>query len=731
MASLTRVPVLFVLSLLSATAALRAAEPRLITISTGKSALMLSVGADGRVYQLGYGKPRERANAPRGGAREDEVYPPAGNGYILEPALQVVHADGNTSTELAYVSHETSADPKDANVAHTALKLKDPAYALAVTLHFRAFRKEDVIEQWTEITNEEGAPVTLARFASGAPVLKAESYWLTQFQGNYMREAELVEERLTPGMKVLDSKIGVRAHQMRNPSFLISLDGPAREETGEVYGGTLAWSGSFQFVFDVDWNNRLRALAGLNPFLSEYKLATGKTFRTPSMLWTWSDAGKGQVSRNFHRWARNYGVREGHKPRPVLLNNWEATYTDFDENKIVSLFDGAKELGIELFLLDDGWFGNKHPRNNDRAGLGDWEVNVKKLPRGLSHLATEAKNRGLGFGIWLEPEMVNPASELYEKHPDWVIRQPKRELLFGRNQLVLDLTRPEVKAFAAKVIDDTLAPNPGIGYVKWDANRYITQPGSSHLPPDQQQHLLTDYNWALYDVMKHMADKYPNVMAMLCAGGSGRVDYGALRYFHSFWPSDNTDPMQRVYIQWGFSHIFPANTMSAHVTDMGHKTIKLATDVALAGAFGVDRDVSRWTPLERRNVAAAVKLYQERLRDLVSQGDLYRLQSPYDDPQAALSYVAEDKSRAVVFVYRVRESATTAVKPRGLDPAKKYRVRELNLQLVENRTGQTETARSRLNLNNQVVDGATLMADGFAAPLRRPLDSAIIEFVAE
>jgi alpha-galactosidase len=349
-------------------------------------------------------------------------------------------------------------------------------------------------------------------------------------------------------------------------------------------------------------------------------------------------------------------------------------------------------------------------------------VNVKKLPRGLGHLAAEAKARGLGFGIWIEPEMVNPRSELFERHPDWAVRQPHRELLFGRNQLVLDLTRPEVKEFAWGVVDRTLGASPDIAYTKWDCNRFVTQPGSPWLGAAEQQHLLIDYQWALYDIMRRMAERYPAVMAMVCAGGSGRVDYGALRYFHSFWPSDNTDPLQRIYIQWGFGHIFPAAAISAHVTDMGHKPLKLALDVALSGAFGVDRDVSRWTPAERKQVAAAVQLYKERLRALVLQGDLYRLQSPYEQPQAALNYVSADRSHAAVFIYRLRESAVGPVRPQGLDPAKRYRVREINLP---------EGGRSRLGLNHQVVDGATLMADGFSAPLRRPLESAIIEITEE
>jgi alpha-galactosidase len=729
-----RIPVLLA-SLLGASVALLGAEPgtgkaprvpaRAITIATAHSALSLAVAPDGRVYELGYGRLRERPASNRTPEREDELYPPGGNGFILEPALQAIHADGNTSTELAFESTETAADPQhpgDANVVLTRIKLHDPAYPFSVVLNFRAYRNEDVIEQWSEISHDEPGAVVLQRFASSAPVVKAESYWLTQFQGTYMREVELVEEKLTPGIKVLDSKIGVRAHQFRNPSFILALDGPANEDTGEVIGGTLAWSGSFQFAFDVDWNNRLRALCGINPFGEEYKLARGKTLTTPAMIWTWSDTGKGQVSRNFHRWARRYALRDGDKPRPVLLNNWEATDMNFDEAKIVSLFDGAKELGIDLFLLDDGWFGNKHPRDNDRTGLGDWQVNAKKLPHGLSYLADQAHQRGFGFGIWIEPEMTNPASDLYEQHPDWVIRQPKRELLFGRNQLVLDITRPEVLAFEKKIIDDVLVANPGIGYVKWDCNRYVTQPGSSYLPPDQQQHLLVDYQAGLYELMRYMMEKNPHVMAMLCSGGSGRVDYGALRYFHSFWPSDNTDPLQRIFIQWGFGHFFPAEAIAAHVTDMGHRPVKFALDVALTGALGIDRDVARWTPAERAQVAAAVKLYHDRLRELVGQGDLYRLLSPYENPSAALSYVSADRGHAVVFIFKLREAVTPTIKLHGLDPAKKYRLREINLP---------EGGRSRFGANNQVIDGATLMADGIASPLRRAVESCVIELTEE
>ena len=594
-----------------------------------------------------------------------EFYPPGGDGSILEPALEAIHSDGNTSTDLRFVAVITTSE--EPNIQLTRIDLKDGFYPFSVSLWFKAYQAQDVIEQWAEITHEENRPVTLYRFASsGLLAPKAEHYWLTHFHGDWAQEAQWVEEPLTSGIKVLDSKIGVRADQFGTPSFLVALDEPAKEESGTVIGGSLEWSGSFQFALEVDMKNRLKWASGIKPFNSQYNLAAGHKFSTPPMLWTWSDHGKGQVSRNFHRWARRYGLRDGTKPRPVLLNNWEATGFNFDESRIVALFDGAREVGAETFLLDDGWFGNRHPRNDDHAGLGDWQVNTNKLPHGLSYLAGEAKKRGIDFGIWVEPEMVNPASDLFEQHPDWAIGQSHREPILGRNQRVLDLSRPEVLEFTWKVIRDTLDPNPGIRYVKWDCNCYVTQPGSSGLGPADQTHLLIDYQHSLYEVMGRFATNYPQVMRMLCSGGAGRLDYGALKYFHSFWPSDNTDPARRVFIQWGFSHFFPPNSMAAHVTRMGKRPIKFALDVAMSGAMGLDLDVAKLSPPERKQIADGVALYKADLRDLISQGDLYRLESPYAGPRAALEIVSPERSRAVLFVYQLKAGPSQPCASRGL-----------------------------------------------------------------
>ena len=693
-----------------------------IKISTAHSALALWVAPDQRVYQLGYGAAAVPVSIPeKAPVRETEFYPPSGNGFILEPALQATHSDGNTSTDLIFVKQ--TATQLDPNVVLTRIELRDGFYPFFVTLCFKAYQTQDVIEQWTEVRHDESRPVMLYRFASSGMLMpRADQYWLTQFHGDWADEAQLVEERLTSGIKVLDSKIGVRALQFRTPSFMIALDHEAEEDKGQVWGGSLEWSGSFEFAFEVDMKNRLRALGGINPFGSQYRLVPDETFVTPALLWSWSDQGKGQVSRNFHRWARLYGMRDGAKPRPVLLNNWEATGFKFNEARIVALFDGARTLGADTFLLDDGWFGNRHPRNDDKAGLGDWQVNTNKLPHGLSYLAEEAKKRGVNFGIWIEPEMVNPVSDLFEQHPEWAIGQPHREPILGRNQRVLDLSRPEVREFTWKVIQDTLGGNPGISYVKWDCNCYVTQPGSTWLGPEEQSHLLIDYQRSLYEVMGRMVTNYPHVMAMLCSGGAGRADYGALKYFHSFWPSDNTDPARRVFIQWGFSHFFPAGALAAHVTRMGHRPIKFTLDVAMSGALGLDLDVGKLTPEERRAVANAVSLYKQELRDTVLQGDLYRLESPYRGPRAALNFVSADRSRALLFIYQLKAGEDEAVKLAGLDPQKRYAVHEVNL---------SPGTGSQLVTDGKVLEGGALMRDGLVPPVRSEFTSAVIELKAE
>lgn len=677
-------------------------------LSTKNFALDFEVGDDGRLYQRAIGARAEQEHL----RRDDEFYPQAGDGYIWEPAVQVVHADGNTSTALLYEGITRTDEGTGRELLR--IKLRDPAYPFEVALCFRVHRDHDVVEQWTETRHHEVGTVKLERMASSSLLLMPANLHLTHFYGDWANEMNPVTEPLTPGTKVLDSKLGVRAHQFGNPSFLLSLDGPVKEESGRVLGGSLAWSGSFQCAFDHT-GHRVRAVCGMNPFASAYHLKPDTTFATPVMIWVWSGAGAGEMSRKLHAWAREFGFRDGHETRAVLLNNWEATGFDFDFNRIAGLYEPAKQMGVELFLLDDGWFGNKYPRVNDKAGLGDWEPNRKRLPAGLAPLASQAVKSGLRFGIWIEPEMVNPKSELFERHPEWVIRQPKRELELQRNQLALDLTRPEVQEFEWKVIQDTLGV-PDVSYGKWDCNRYLTQPGSSWLGPERQSHLWIDYVRALYALMDRTAKAYPKTELMLCSGGGGRVDYGALRYFHEFWPSDNTDPVRRVSMQWDYSCFFPCMTLSSHVTHWGNRPMHFACAVAMSARFGMDLDLAKLPAQDRAICAGAISAYK-RIREVTHLGELYRLERPHEAVRGALNFVAANRSRAVVFVFQLKDGQPLPVLPQGLDPLKEYVVRELN----------PAPGRGALPQEGKTFTGKELMRDGVVPSCSKAIEACVVE----
>lgn len=677
-------------------------------LKTKNFAITFQVGNDHRLYQLPIGSTGSNAKL----VRDDEFYPQAGDGYVWEPALQLIHADGNSSTALYYDDVTRSNESPDIEVIR--IRLHDPAYPCNVTLCFRTHHDEDLVEQWVEIQHQEPRAVTLKRFASTSLLLSKDVY-LTHFFGDWAKEMlNPITEEITPGTKVLDSKLGVRAHQFRNPFFILSLNGKATETNGEVLAGSLEWSGSFQCAFD-NYGEGVRALCGINPFDSSYRLKPGENFTTPTMIWVWSGSGLGDMSRKFHRWARDFGIRDGHKTRTVLLNNWEATGFDFDFNRIAGLFGPAKEIGTELFLLDDGWFGNKYPRNNDTAGLGDWQPNRKRFPDGMAPLAAEAVKQGLQFGIWMEPEMVNPKSELFEKHPDWVIRQPKRELELQRHQLVLDLTRPAVQEFEWNTIKSILSV-PGISYVKWDCNRYLTQPGSPYLPPDRQSELWIDYVRALYAMMERTAKTFPNTELMLCSGGGGRVDYGALRYFHEFWPSDNTDPVSRVPMQWDYSYFFPPTAMCGHVTHWGRRPMHFACSVAMSARFGMDLDLTKLPAEDKAICAGAISAYK-KIRDVTSQGDLYRLEDPHQGFRGALNFVSPDQSRAVLFVYQLQDGQNAVVRPQGLDPARRYTIDELN----------PAPGRAAMEQEGKSFTGEELMRDGILPSCSKGLEASVIE----
>ncbi|ALL08829.1 alpha-galactosidase [Pedobacter sp. PACM 27299] len=607
-----------------------------------------------------------------------EAYIASGSINLLEPALSVTHADGNKSTVLTF--QRVKVTELDKNRKLTAVVLKDPKYNFEVTLNYLAYYEEDVIEQWSEIRHQEKAAVVLNKYASANLSLSGKKFYLKNQYSSAMREMRSEEQQLLHGLRTLDSKLGTRTNLLHSSSFMISIDGPSAEDTGNIIAGSLAWTGNFKLDFETFDDYYLRVTAGINNFSSDYTLKPGENFITPRFVYTYSSKGTGLASRNLQNWARKYQLREGQGERSTLLNNWETTYFDFNDEKLNNLVQDTKKLGVDVFLLDDGWFGNKYPRNGPAAGLGDWEFNKQKLKNGISAIGQEATANGVKFGIWLEPEMVNPKSELYEQHPDWIIRQPERKEYYMRNQLVLDLTNKKVQDFIFKVVDETFSQVPDLAFIKWDCNSLIYNANSPTLK--NQDHFYIEYVRGLNSVLERIRKKYPKVPMMLCAGGGSRVDYAALQYFTEFWPSDNTNPFDRIFIQWEYSYYFPSIAVDNHVTDMGRQPIKFKTDVAMMGKLGYDVKVHELSEKDLAFTQNAIKTYNG-FKDIVWHGQQYRLQDPYQNDVASISYVNEAKDQAVVFsYYMATRNATKQALPialKGLDASKRYKIEEINL----------------------------------------------------
>lgn len=693
----------------------------IIRIKTKATDLIFKVGDNGRLYQSYLGQKLLDDSGLSGLKRGREAYLSHGMEDYFEPAIRILHNDGNPSLLLKFVSSETNQ--KDANVTETVIVLKDEKYPVEVKLFFTAFAEENVIKSHAEISHREKKPVVLYNYASSLLHLNAGKYWLTEFSGDWAHEMNMTERQLDFGKKIVDTKLGSRANMFCSPYFILALNEPAREDNGEVLMGTINWTGNFRFTFEVDNTNGLRVLSGINPTASEYNLKPGEVFITPEMVFTFSAQGKGQASRDLHRWARKYQLKDGEKGRMTLLNNWEATYFDFNEDKLVSLFDEAKKLGVDMFLLDDGWFGNKHPRSSDRQGLGDWTETQNKLPNGIGKLVKEANARGLKFGLWIEPEMVNPKSELYEKHKDWVILLPNRDEYYFRNQLVLDLSNPAVQDYVFGIVDDLMTKYPGIAYFKWDCNSPITNIYSPYLK-DKQSHLYIDHVRGLYKILERINEKYPELPMMLCSGGGGRSDYEALKYFTEFWPSDNTDPLERIFIQWGYSHFLPSKAMAAHVTSWGNQPLKFKVDVAAMCKLGFDIRVDNMDANQVTFCRQAVDNFR-RLAPVTLDGDLYRLVSPYEGDHAASMYAATDKNKAVVFAFDMHPRYSEGVQPvrlQGLDATKRYKVEEINLM---------PGTRSSLGENGKVFSGDYLMKVGLNLLSSGHLRSRVVELIAQ
>ncbi len=646
------------------------------------------------------------------------------------PALQIKHANGDINLELTVDAVETH---DEANARVTVITMKDKLQPVTVKVFYKAYTTVDVIETWTEISHKEKRAVTLKRYDSGQITLRRGNVWLTHMHGNWAAETVPTQEPLTPGLKVIRNTDGARNAHCDAPEIMLSLDGKPQERSGRTIGAALCWSGNYEIRVNTADSKTHHVYAGIDPQSSEYVLSPGEIFSTPHLALSYSDKGMGGVSRNFHYWARHEGMlHNGNAVRNILLNSWEGIYFDITENKIIDMMDDIKSMGGELFVMDDGWFGDKYPRNNDSTSLGDWVVDKNKLPGGLEALCKAAKERGIKFGIWLEPEAANTKSELYEKHPDWMLQTQGRELKLGRGgtQLVLDMTNPKVQDFVFNIVDDMLTKYPEIAYIKWDANASIQNCGSKYLAMDKQQNLYVDYHRGLVKVMERIRAKYPDVVIQDCASGGGRANYGLLPYFDEFWTSDNNDALQRVYIQWGTSYFFPSNAMAQHIAGSPyHMTgrvmpIKFRCDVAMSGRLGMELQPRNMTDEERAQCTTAINDYKN-MRQTIQLGNLYRLVSPYDrEGYASLMYVDDARQNAVLFAYKT-ENFLNMTMPRlqldGLDASATYVLHERNVKHGDKAS----------SLDGKTFTGDFLMQVGVEMPLDGDYASRVFEITKQ
>jgi alpha-galactosidase len=592
-----------------------------------------------------------------------EEYPVEGGPRFTRPALSV-RTEERRGTEWTFQAYEADGDE---------LRLRFLDDGLRITLHYRM--RDDVVERWVTLANE-GTAVELLRADSATWTLprREESWRLSQLHGRWAAESRLTRGELTYGEKVIGSRRGHTGHQHLP---WVALDTDATEEHGEVYGCALGWSGSWRIAVAQLPDARVQITGGAGYDESGLlRLEAGETFTTPVFAALWSDGGHGGASRAWHAYQRAYVIPDADRDRPVLFNSWEATEFDISEEQQRALAERAAAIGVELFVVDDGWFG---ARTSDRAGLGDWTPNPDRFPEGLKPLADQVHALGMQFGIWVEPEMVNPDSELYRAHPDWAQFQPGRKRTELRNQLVLNLARPDVQEYLWEKLDTLLSSAP-IDYVKWDFNRCFTDAG---WPGEEYpQKLWVEHVHAYYALLDRLRAAHPGVAFESCSGGGGRIDLGVMSRTDQVWTSDNTDPLDRLAIQHGFSHIHPARVMAAWVTDSPNNqlngrvsSLRFRFVSSMAGVLGVGGDLTRWSDEELAEAREWVELYKE-IKPVVQRGDLYRLRPP-SGGLSAVQYVHGDE--VVVLACLQAQHYGEPLPPlrlRGLDPAATYECRE-------------------------------------------------------
>ena len=632
-----------------------------------------------------------------------------GAGLPYEPALKASFPNGNRSMSLLFDHAERKSDDT------LELTLRDAVEAIDVHLFYRVY-PQGVLARWTEIENRSKTTVTFENAASATWNLPPDTrYQLESLTGRWGGEFQLQREAIHPGASVLESRRGHTSGQA-NPWFAVTAGGATTESAGPVWFGELGWSGSWRITVEEVESHAVRITGGYNPFDFAYPLAPGAKVETPHFYAGYTGGGEGEASRILHRFQREVILPQAPHPRlrPVLYNSWEATGFDVSEAGQIALADRAAKLGVERFVIDDGWFGQ---RKNDHAGLGDWYVNPRKFPTGLKPVIDHVRGLGMDFGIWVEPEMVNPDSDLYRKHPDWAMHFPGRPRTEMRNQLMLNLARADVREYVFGFLDELVSKNQ-ISFLKWDYNRIWAEPGWEEVPLAEQKTIYVRYVENLYSILAELRRKHPGLEIESCSSGGGRVDDGILRYADQVWTSDNTDALDRLTIQDGFTHAYTPGVMMAWVTDVPNFLdkreipLQFRFDVAMTGSLGIGANLTKWSDAEAQTAAADVAFYKA-VRPMVQEGLLYRLTPSLDAPgHWATEYVAPDRSGAVVFAFLRSQQfgePFPTVRLEGLDPEATYALR-------------ARDAEKGAELPRQAT-GAELMGAGVRVVLRGDYDS--------
>ncbi|GIM28195.1 alpha-galactosidase [Clostridium polyendosporum] len=629
-----------------------------------------------------------------------QEYPAYGNSDFRSPAYQIQLNNGSTISNAIYKQHKifqgkakleglpSTYVEAEYEAQTLEIELFDELIRLSIILSYTVYENFDVITRSVRFINRGQENIKILRALSMNVDFKDDYFDFLQLSGAHTRERQVQRRSLVTGIHSIESRRGASSHQ-ENP-FIALLRKDSNEHQGEAYGFSFVYSGNFLAQVEVDQYRTSRVSVGINPFDFSWLLEPGQCFQTPEVVMVYSDCGLNKMSQTYHKLYRTRLCRGKYRDRirPILINNWEATYFNFNSEILLNLAKEAKELGIELFVLDDGWFSQ---RNSDTCCLGDWFVNKAKIPEGLYGLSNRINNLGMEFGLWVEPEMVSPNSELYKNHPDWVIHVPNRPRSESRNQLILDLSRKEVCDMIIKVISDILA-SANISYVKWDMNRNMTEIGSASLPPERQRETAHRYMLGLYRILDKITSTFPDILFESCSGGGGRFDPGMLYYMPQVWTSDNTDAIARLGIQYGTSIVYPQITMGAHVSAVpNHQTqritsLKIRGDVAMSANLGYEVDLTKLVEVEKKIIKQQVTIYKD-MRELVQFGIFYRLLSPFEGNETAWMIVSENKAEFVVYYYRVLAEANapfSSLRLKGLDPEIDYQLVQMDYNILSN-----------------------------------------------